>query len=587
MPVTVRQTTIIAAGLAALSLAFACSSNNSTGPEDSSGTPDLVFDPVSLDLGEGRESSITLENRGDGAAGPIQLLPGPVTRGDGSPVAGAQLQVVPGEIATLNPGSTRTVTLSLVLSGTPAPGAYQCSLEARVQGTTLGAMNVTFSVAAPPPAGTGHTVTISAGPADPRQGDVVTYVAETRDSTGALVTDVALFWSVTPGSAGLMTGDGRFVGYAPGAARVVASIGGDSDTLDIDVTGRGLGGSFSVTGTGPVTSRFTSDVWVHGDYAYTGTWSCRNSACGDRMHAWNVSNPASPVLTDAVLVNARVVNDVKVRADGTLAVITHENSNDGLNGVTLLSLSDPAHPSVITRFTSGLESGVHNVWVEGDYVYVVVDGVGNGMRVLDISNPASPSVVASFYAGTSFLHDVYVRNGLAFLSHWDAGLIIVDVGNGIAGGSPTNPVEVSRIQTAGGQTHNAWYWPATGYVFVGEEDFDTPGVMHVVDASDLSDPKEVATFRVPGTAPHNFWLDETRGILYAAWYENGVRAIDVSGVLLGDLHQQGREIASSIYGAGSGCFGGSATCTWAPQLHNGLIYISDLNSGLWVLQPGF
>ena len=33
-------------------------------------------------------------------------------------------------------------------------------------------------------------------------------------------------------------------------------------------------------------------------------------------------------------------------------------------------------------------------------------------------------------------HDVYVRDGLAFLSHWDAGLIILDVGNGMAGGSP-------------------------------------------------------------------------------------------------------------------------------------------------------
>ena len=62
----------------------------------------------------------------------------------------------------------------------------------------------------------------------------------------------------------------------------------------------------------------------------------------------------------------------------------------------------------------------------------------------------------------------------AFLSHWDAGLIILDVGNGIAGGSPASPVEVSRIKTVGGQTHNAWYWPAAGYVFVGEENFGRP-----------------------------------------------------------------------------------------------------------------
>jgi hypothetical protein len=252
-----------------------------------------------------------------------------------------------------------------------------------------------------------------------------------------------------------------------------------------------------------------------------------------------------------------------------------------------LDLSDPAHPTIISRFTSGLESGVHNVWIEGDYVFVVVDGAGIGMRVLDISSPGSPTVVASYYAGSSILHDVYARDGLAFLSHWDAGLIILDVGNGVAGGSPANPVEVSRIQTAGGETHNAWYWPAAGYVFVGEEDFGTPGIMHVVDVSDLSNPKEVATFSLPGATPHNFWLDENRGILYAAWYEKGLRAIDVSGVLLGALDRQGREIASIQYGSGSGCAGGSATCTWAPQLHNGLVYASDLNSGLWVLQPDF
>ncbi len=165
--------------------------------------------------------------------------------------------------------------------------------------------------------------------------------------------------------------------------------------------------------------------------------------------------------------------------------------------------------------------------------------------------------------------------------------MILDVGNGIKGGSPTNPVEVSRIQTAGGATHNAWYWPASGYVFVGEEDFETPGIMHVVDASNLESPREVATFRVSGATPHNFWLDENRAILYAAWYENGLQAIDVSGTLLGQLERQGREIASIQYGSGSRCVSGSETCTWAPQLHGGLIYASDMNTGLWVLEPNF
>ena len=194
--------------------------------------------------------------------------------------------------------------------------------------------------------------------------------------------------------------------------------------------------------------------------------------------------------------------------------------------------------------------------------------------------------MSKFYAGSSSLHDVYVRDGLAFLSHWDAGLVILDVGNGVAGGSPSSPTEVGRVVTSGGQTHNAWYWPQAGYVFVGEEDFGTPGVVHVVDASDLSAPVEVADFSVAGVTPHNFWLDEARGILYVAWYETGVHALDVSGRLLGELDRQGREYAAFQYdGAGGGCASGSGTCNWAPQLHNGLIYLSDMNSGLWVFDP--
>ena len=203
---------------------------------------------------------------------------------------------------------------------------------------------------------------------------------------------------------------------------------------------------------------------------------------------------------------------------------------------------------------------------------------------MNVADPADPAIVADFYGGSSSVHDVYVRDGLAFLSHWNAGLIILDVGNGVAGGSPANPVEVSRLATQGGQTHNAWYWPAGGYVFVGEES-GRPGVMHVVDVSDLSNPVEVATFGVSGDTPHNFWMDETAEVLYLSWYSNGIRALDVSGRLLGALDRQGREIAGFLYAQAAGAPFPSRN--WAPQFHNGLLYLSDMNTGLWILQPNF
>ncbi|NIM50180.1 MAG: hypothetical protein GTN62_07555 [Gemmatimonadales bacterium] len=541
----------------------------------------LEFDPAVVDLDTVRDTVVVLRNVGVLAAAEVSLI---WADSAGVQALGVSLSVTPAELGTVGPGAASALAVSITTPPGLPPGSYIVRLEARPERAAAEAsLDVRFRVSEAERRVA--FVDITSGAATPRQGDVVRYAAEVRDSGGAVLVEPVVMWSLVPASAGLLTGDGRFVGYAPGNALVIARAGGAADTLDITVAPRGLSGGFAVVGRGSIGARFTSDLWVHGSVAYTGSWSMR-AAPGNALYVWDVSDPTQPALVDSVVVDATTVNDVKIRSDGAMAVLTHEGSRDSGNGITLLDLQDPLHPAVITRFTSGLEPGVHNVWVEGDYVYAAVDGGGNGLLVVDISAPQNPRAVASFFAGSSFLHDVYVRDGLAFLSHWDAGLVILDVGNGIAGGSPASPVEVSRILTMGGQTHNAWYWPEAGYVFVGEEDFSTPGVMHVIDVSDLRRPVEVATFQVSGETPHNFWLDEAAGVLYAAWYTRGVRAIDVSGELLGALDRQGREIAFSQYAGVGSCAApsGTATCTWAPQLHGGLIYLSDMNSGLWVLR---
>jgi len=223
---------------------------------------------------------------------------------------------------------------------------------------------------------------------------------------------------------------------------------------------------------------------------------------------------------------------------------------------------------------------------------VVFAAVDNGeFRVIDIADPLNPVITARIDPGPFDVHhnEVWIRDGIALFSAYDNGLILFDVGGGGAGGTLTNPVELGRLMTQGGQTHNAWYWPAAGYVFVGEEDFNAPGVVHVVDVSDLSAPVEVATYAIAGVTPHNFWMDETKGVLYVGWYEAGAIALDVNGPLLGELDKQGRLIAQLQYGpTGVPCLGAGnvgQTCTWGLQLHNGRLFGSDLRTGIVVLDP--
>jgi hypothetical protein len=547
-----------------------------------------------VSLGADRQGQITLRNDGNGAGGPIELRASQVLVGADQAVLDARVELGTETVATLNAGDDRSIGITVVELAALAPGSYRATLTAHLDDEAVASAQVNFTVAQPP--ATNVSVGLVAPPSAVRQGDVTAFAASAADSTGAVIEDPLLSWRVEPSGTGFAAADGRVVGYAPGTMRVIVSYGTDADTAEVTVGARGLSGSFSPLGAGVVAVRYPSDLWVSGSHAYTGTWSTRvvngDAGTGNTLLAWAVGSPAAPVRTDSVRLDARVVNDVKVSGDGSLAVASHEASGDGRNGVTLLDLGDPAHPVPIGRFMPNeLAPGVHNVWVDGATLYVVVDGGAptSGLYVVDIANPADPAILSHYYAGTSFLHDVLVRDGLAFLSHWNAGLVILDVGNGVAGGSRSAPVEVSRIPLDG-QTHNAWYWPAGGYVFVGEEDFLAPGIMHVVDVSNLHAPREVATFRVAGDTPHNFWLDEDAGVLYTAWYERGIRALDVSGSLLGELDRQGREIAALEYGPAGACPGAgstTATCTWAPQLHEGVVWLSDMHNGLLSLRPDF
>ncbi len=581
---------VVVAALALL-LSAACSEGG-TGPTPADGEPDIAFVVEEVALGTARSGQIQLRNSGTAAAGPIELRASQVRDSGGQPTLGARLDLLDEEVATLNPGASRSIGLEVTELGAQAPGSYSADVTAHLAEEQVASARVTFTVPQPPEEG--GSVALVTPPASLRQGDVAAFAAVATDSAGAEVSDPQLAWRVEPAGAGFAAPDGRVVAYTPGEVRVIVAYGSAADTAEVPVTARGLAGAFTVIGTGAVPERYTSDLWAYGSYAYTGTWSQRivagDTAFGNTLFAWSIASPAAPARTDSVRVDARVVNDVKVRADGTLAVATHEGSSDAKNGVTLLDLSSPAHPAVIGRFTDAvLSPGVHNSWVDGNTLYVVVDGgsAASGLYIVDITDPASPAVLSHFYAGSSFLHDVLVRDGLAFLSHWNAGLVILDVGNGMAGGTRSAPVEVGRVEL-GGQTHNAWYWPEGGYVFVGEEDFASPGIMHVVDVNNLHAPVEVATFRVEGDTPHNFWLDEAAEVLYLAWYGNGLRALDVSGELLGELDRQGREIASLRYGTSDPCPGStSGTCTWAPQLIGGNVWVSDLNLGLLALRPDF
>jgi hypothetical protein len=432
---------------------------------------------------------------------------------------------------------------------------------------------------------------ISPRNATARTGDVVRFDVSALDSDGRQVDDLALAYSVfgLDSAGGFVFEDGTFVAENPGAFRVVATLGNMAADALVEVAARPNPTTIEMVDHGAVSHVTTSDLWVFEgmdgrDYAYTGTHA---SGGGERMFAWDVTDPANIFVTDSVVVDARVVNDVKVSGDASWAIITREGASDRRNGIVVLDLADPAHPTVIAELTDDLTAGIHNVWINGDFVYAVNDGT-SAMNIIDLSDPADPRHAGRWEVRpgetNKSLHDVWADGRYAYLSYWDDGLVILDVGAGTHGGTPTEPQFVSSISYDMGNTHVAWR--EGDYVFLGDEIGTADGMrgyIHVIDVSEIENPTEVAKYEVPEAGAHNIWVENAT--LYIAYYQGGLRIVDVSGELRGDLYRQGRELALYRTSAGEGeGFRVNQPMAWGPQPYKGNIFVSDMNSGLWVIK---
>ncbi len=451
--------------------------------------------------------------------------------------------------------------------------------------------------------------------AEGRTGDVVRFQLVAKDRAGSEVAGFTPQWSFSPGQ-GMVDADGSFVGYEAGTYLITASIGTRSAEATVTLKPRDVRRPATVVGRLPRTRFTTEEVWIHpsGKYAYLGSGSG-----GDVLYAIDISDPSKPTVTDSVVVNTRRINDVMSTPDGKYIVFTREGASDRKNGIVIASTEDPAHPKVISEFTETVTAGVHSAFVYhqekyGTHVYLTNDGTG-AMHVIDINDPYKPKEVAVWKtdrpdAGRS-LHDIDLQNGLLYASYWNDGLVILDVGNGIKGGSPSNPQLVSQfkydlnalyrdVEASGGPgfirgTHTAWRYK--NYVFIADEVFPASGVrgakdaaagraygrLQVVDVSDLAKPKSVAWYEPEYGGVHNVWV--AGDTLYMGAYNAGFRAFDVSGQLKGDLRAQGREMVHLNTADMDGKVQ-NAAMTWGVVVNpkDGLAYVNDMSNGLGIVR---
>lgn len=389
---------------------------------------------------------------------------------------------------------------------------------------------------------------------------------------------------------------------------------------------------------------WNTDVWAHDHYAYVGTWGLKGLDClGGEVKIIDIKHPDDLKLVGTIPAPANTqTNDVKVQSIHTksfhgdvLAISNEDCADGGGRGVELWDVSHPKSPVRLSRIgfeqtTGSLDEllafgfGAHNTFMwkqkHRTYLGVVLNGaeifqflVGfdradmtGDVRIYDISDPRNPVALGDWGTvknlgqnpfdgqGTDSVlripHDIWVEKGIAYVSYWDAGLVLLDVSD------PTDPILLSQTQYDAdeeGNTHVAVPVRGGKYVVTGDEDITAGpyGFMRIFDTKDPTDPVQVATFSTLNTevfpqvddgyfSMHNVVAKGNR--LYASWYGDGLRVIDIS------KPAQPREIGSFVPPAvedPQGFFPTAAN-VWGVYLHKDLILLTDINSGLYVLKQG-
>jgi hypothetical protein len=455
-------------------------------------------------------------------------------------------------------------------------------------------------------------LTVSPASSSAKTGDVIHFSANDKNSTSI---PVEIAWSLRENGAQIWP-DGAFVASRPGTYTVFASVGDRLASASIVVAPRDIARQFDVVGHVMPKDEQFAEEWIWDHYAYL-------SSISDKLYIFDIADPAHPQAADPLKVDARLINDVSVTPDGKIGVITREGASNRKNGIVFLDTTDPLHPKVISEYTATVTGGVHSAYVNSHYVYLTDDATGS-LRVIDFADVKNPKEVARWQVESSgqsqmkvaiptergggftmagrYLHDNQVIDGLDYLAYWRDGVVILDVGNGIKGGSPEHPQFVSQYRFNYDELYGSGWVAGShavyrykNYLFVGDEVFPghfdlasreripVRGIAHILDVSDLQNPREVATYSVPEAGSHNIWVVDD--VMYIGYYNGGARAVDVSGELRGELYDQGREIAHFWSGDAQG-YRPNLPFAWGAFPYKGLVYVNDIHGGLWITRLG-
>lgn len=306
-------------------------------------------------------------------------------------------------------------------------------------------------------------------------------------------------------------------------------------------------------------------------------------------HIFDVTDPRAIVQTD--LIPGGSQGRVIIHRDyhtyrNYLYAVADEGSQSTLQVIDLSFLPDSV---AVVYDSADLIRRSHNIYIDTTHarLYSMLSGRQgqsgfDAMAVYDITEPRNPVEIARVNDFDGFainhVHDGYIEDNLAFFNCGFDGFAVVDVSD------PSDYNLLSAWTIAdypqAGYNHSGWLDESGDYYYMADE---THGAdMKVVDVREPQDIRLVTTFDAGSPEafdiPHNQIVKGDR--LYVSYYFDGLQVFDISDPRDPQLawsYDTSEEVhTNGVYRGAWGVY---------PFLPSGIILVSDMQEGLFVLAP--
>jgi choice-of-anchor B domain-containing protein len=308
----------------------------------------------------------------------------------------------------------------------------------------------------------------------------------------------------------------------------------------------------------------------------------------------DITIPANPVLIyshHVLNLPTGTVNKSAWRDFMTFGNYVYAAADEGTSGLLIFDMSQVPNSITMVTQTTSYFTKTHTIFIDGLNARLYAGGsntVNNGLVILDLlPDPTAPSLEANVplnAVGGGYVHDMYVRDNIAYCSHGSLSKIQMYDFSMLPSFTVVGAIE-NYPET--GYNHSSWINDdGTKLVMCDETHASDVKLVDITDPENISSDdfftfySELLGPSAPGSSiAHNPFI--MGDLAFIAYYHDGVQVFDISNpndieiVAYYDTYPQ-----NTGYVGYEGCWG------VYPFFPSGMIIASDMNNGLFVLEMG-